>query len=104
MTAGALTVFLAYLGKFFKPVQDLAKMSNAIAQANVALERVQSILDVDMRIPERADARKPEDRDGQHREDGGCRCVRHAPGHPCDHPDERTHDARAPAGAGRSRP
>ena len=28
MTIGALTVFLAYLSKFFKPVQDLAKMSN----------------------------------------------------------------------------
>ena len=31
MTAGALTVFLAYLSKFFKPVQDLAKMTNVIA-------------------------------------------------------------------------
>ena len=59
MTAGALTVFLAYLGKFFKPVQDLAKMSNSIAQANVALERIQSILDVDMRVPERAGAQPP---------------------------------------------
>jgi subfamily B ATP-binding cassette protein MsbA len=32
MTVGALTVFLAYLSKFFKPVQDLAKMTNTIAQ------------------------------------------------------------------------
>ena len=35
MTVGALTVFLAYLSKFFKPVQDLAKMTNTIAQAAV---------------------------------------------------------------------
>ena len=27
MTVGALTVFLAYLSQFFKPVQDLAKMT-----------------------------------------------------------------------------
>ncbi|MEI8343233.1 MAG: ABC transporter ATP-binding protein, partial [Verrucomicrobiota bacterium] len=35
MTVGSLTVFLAYLSKFFKPVQDLAKMTNTIAQASV---------------------------------------------------------------------
>ena len=51
MTVGALTVFLAYLNKFFKPVQDLAKMTNAIAQAAVGLERVQAILDTDTIIP-----------------------------------------------------
>ena len=28
MTAGVLTIFLSYLNKFFKPVQDLAKMTN----------------------------------------------------------------------------
>src|SRR5262249_53893898 len=44
MTVGALTVFLAYLTKFFKPVQDLAKMTNSIAQASVGVERVQTIL------------------------------------------------------------
>ena len=32
MTVGALTVFLSYLNKFFKPVQDLAKMTNSIAR------------------------------------------------------------------------
>jgi subfamily B ATP-binding cassette protein MsbA len=57
MTVGALTVFLAYLNKFFKPVQDLAKMTNSIAQAAVGLERIRKILDTDIVIPERADAR-----------------------------------------------
>ncbi|HEY1870065.1 MAG TPA: ABC transporter ATP-binding protein, partial [Chitinophagaceae bacterium] len=32
MTVGALTVFLWYMGKFFSPVQDLAKMTSTIAQ------------------------------------------------------------------------
>jgi len=59
MTAGSLTVFLAYLGKFFKPVQDLAKMSGSIAQAAVGIERVRGILEIDMSIPERPDARDP---------------------------------------------
>jgi ABC-type multidrug transport system fused ATPase/permease subunit len=59
MTVGALTVFLAYLAKFFKPVQDLAKMSNTLAQTAVAMERVQAILDTHAVVPERADAREP---------------------------------------------
>jgi subfamily B ATP-binding cassette protein MsbA len=60
MTVGSLTVFLAYLNKFFKPVQDLAKMANTIAQTSVALDRIRSILDTDTIIPERADAHTPE--------------------------------------------
>ena len=56
-TLGALTVFLSYLGKFFKPVQDLAKMSTSIAQASVSLERIQAILDTDTVIPEKENAK-----------------------------------------------
>ena len=59
MTVGALTVFLAYLTKFFKPVQDLAKMTNAIAQTTVGVERIRSLLDVDAIIAERPDALVP---------------------------------------------
>jgi subfamily B ATP-binding cassette protein MsbA len=59
MTAGSLTVFLSYLTRFFKPVQDLAKMSGTIAQAAVGVERVRGILDISMSIPERPDARDP---------------------------------------------
>jgi ABC-type multidrug transport system fused ATPase/permease subunit len=59
MTVGALTVFLSYLNKFFKPVSDLAKMTNAIAQAAVGVERIQAILETDTIIPERPDAREP---------------------------------------------
>ncbi len=59
MTIGALTVFLAYLSKFFKPVQDLAKMTNTIAQTAVGLERIQKILAADEVIAERADAVDP---------------------------------------------
>ena len=57
MTVGALTVFLAYLSKFFKPVQDLAKMTSSIAQAAVGLERIRKILDTDIVIPEREPTR-----------------------------------------------
>ncbi len=59
MTAGSLTVFLYYLANFFKPVQDLAKMTNSIAQTAVGVERVRAILDADEVIPQKADAKEP---------------------------------------------
>ncbi len=59
MTAGALTVYLAYLAKFFKPVKDLASMTSAIAQTTVALERIQKILSADDIIREHPDAADP---------------------------------------------
>jgi subfamily B ATP-binding cassette protein MsbA len=61
MTVGALTVFLAYLTKFFKPVQDLGKMTNAIAQTTVAIERIRALLEVDQVIPEPANPRPLKD-------------------------------------------
>lgn len=57
MTVGTLTVFLSYLSMFFKPVQDLAKMTNTIAQTAVGVERVRSILEADTVIPQRPAAR-----------------------------------------------
>jgi len=60
MTVGSLTVFLAYLTKFFKPVQDLATMTNQIAQTAVAVDRIRAILDADTIIPERPDAHEPQ--------------------------------------------
>ena len=59
MTVGALTVYLSYLSKFFKPVKDLATTTNAIAQAAVGVERVQAILQTDAILPEREDAFEP---------------------------------------------
>jgi len=60
MTVGALTVFLSYLTKFFSPVKDLAKMTNAVAQALVALERIQQILEIDEVIYQKPDAINPD--------------------------------------------
>jgi ABC-type multidrug transport system fused ATPase/permease subunit len=60
MTVGELTVYLAYLAKFFKPVKDLATTTNAVAQAAVGAERVREILETDTIIPEKEDALAPE--------------------------------------------
>jgi ABC-type multidrug transport system fused ATPase/permease subunit len=59
MTIGALTIFLAYLAKFFQPVRDLAQMTNTLAQVSVAFERVRAVSDADKVIPERPAAKDP---------------------------------------------
>jgi ABC-type multidrug transport system fused ATPase/permease subunit len=59
MTIGSLTVYLAYLSRFFKPVKDLATTTNAIAQVAVGAERVRAILDTDTIIPEKDDGLEP---------------------------------------------
>jgi ABC-type multidrug transport system fused ATPase/permease subunit len=59
MTAGALTVFLAYLAKFFQPVRDLAQMTNTLAQVSVAFQRVTAVCDADKTIPERPAPQDP---------------------------------------------
>ena len=60
MTVGSLTVYLAYLTKFLKPVKDLATTTNAVAQAAVGTERIRAILDTDTVIPEKKDGLAPE--------------------------------------------
>lgn len=57
MTAGALVVFITYLGKLFRPIQDLARASTNVAQAAVGLERVRAVLDADERLPRSPQAR-----------------------------------------------
>lgn len=65
MTVGALTVYLSYLTKFFKPVKDLATTTNAIAQAAVGVDRIRAILETDEIIPDRADAVQPRNIKGE---------------------------------------
>lgn len=57
MTAGALVVFITYLGRLFRPIQNLARASTNVAQATVGLERIRAVLDADERLPRSPDAR-----------------------------------------------
>src|SRR5438445_11796364 len=41
LSAGVLVVFLLYLSKLYKPIRDLSKMTDTIAKASVAYERIQ---------------------------------------------------------------
>lgn len=60
MTAGTLTVFISYLASFFKPVQDLAKLTNTIAMASVGVDRVNALLTAETSVEEKPEAIEPE--------------------------------------------
>ena len=59
MTIGSLTVYLAYLSQFFKPVKDLASTTNAIAQTAVGAERVRDLLETNSIIPDPSGGLEP---------------------------------------------
>lgn len=57
MTPGDLLVFLLYLKTAFKPMRDLAKYTGRIARAAASGERVVALLDTEIEVRDRPDAR-----------------------------------------------
>jgi subfamily B ATP-binding cassette protein MsbA len=45
LDAGSLVLFIWYLGKMYKPMQDLAKMPDAFSKASVGYERIREVLE-----------------------------------------------------------
>jgi len=50
LTIGTLIVFLMYLGKMYKPMRDLSKMTDTISKAMVGYERIQEVLEIESRV------------------------------------------------------
>ena len=57
LSAGALVVFLLYLGKMYKPMRDLSKMSDTVSKAGVGFERIRDILETESGVRDRRHAR-----------------------------------------------
>jgi ATP-binding cassette, subfamily B, bacterial len=47
LTAGALVVFLLYLGKMYKPMRDLSKMTDTISKAVIGAERIKELISLE---------------------------------------------------------
>src|ERR1041384_6541990 len=45
MTTGSLLVFLFYLGKMYKPMKDLSKMTDTVSKATVGYERIHEVIE-----------------------------------------------------------
>ena len=50
LSAGVLIVFLLYLGKMYKPMRDLSKMTNTVSKAVVGYERIQEVLEIESQV------------------------------------------------------
>jgi len=58
LSAGSLVMFIWYLGKMYKPMQDLSKMTDAYSKASIGYERIREILDMDGEVKDQPGARK----------------------------------------------
>src|ERR1700752_3154351 len=47
MTSGSLLVFLLYLGKMYKPMRDLSKMTDTMSKAAVGYERIPDVIETE---------------------------------------------------------
>ena len=56
-TTGQLVIFIFYLGKTYKPMKDLSKMTNTVSKAMLSFERIQELLDMESRIRDMPGAR-----------------------------------------------
>ncbi len=58
LSAGSLVLFIMYLGKMYKPMQQLSKMTDAYSKAVVGYERIREILETDNEIKDLPGARR----------------------------------------------
>jgi subfamily B ATP-binding cassette protein MsbA len=56
LTPGSLLVFLLYLGKMYKPMRELSKMTDTFSKAAVGWERIQEVLETESLVPDRRGA------------------------------------------------
>ncbi len=57
LTPGALVIFLLYLGKMYKPLRDLVKMTDTFSNAAVGYERIREVLETDSGVKDLPHAR-----------------------------------------------
>jgi subfamily B ATP-binding cassette protein MsbA len=57
LSAGSLVLFIWYLGKMYKPMQDLSKMTDSWSKATIGYERIREVLETDFEVKDLPGAR-----------------------------------------------
>ncbi len=57
LSAGSLVVFIFYLGKMYKPMQELSKMTDSYSKAAVGYERIKEVMDTESDVKDLPAAR-----------------------------------------------
>jgi ATP-binding cassette subfamily B protein len=65
LSAGSLVVFILYLGKMYKPMQELSKLTDAYSKAAIGYERIREVLEMDHAVTDLPGARKAPRFDGE---------------------------------------
>jgi len=65
MTSGSLLVFLLYLGKMYKPMRDLSKMTDTMSKAGVGYERIREVIETEDTVRNLPGAKKAPDFRGE---------------------------------------
>jgi ATP-binding cassette subfamily B protein len=65
LSAGSLVLFIWYLGKMYKPMRDLSKMTDTYAKAAVGYERIREVLETDRQVKDLPGARRAPEFRGQ---------------------------------------
>ncbi|HTU35498.1 MAG TPA: ABC transporter ATP-binding protein [Candidatus Acidoferrum sp.] len=58
MDTGVLVVFLLYLGRMYKPMRQLSKMTDTVSKALVGYERIKEVVKIESRVRDLPHARK----------------------------------------------
>jgi ATP-binding cassette, subfamily B, bacterial len=58
LTAGDLVVFLFYLGKMYKPMRELSKMTATVSKASVGMERIREVFEIESAVHDVPRARR----------------------------------------------
>lgn len=58
LSAGSLVVFILYLGKMYKPMQELSKSTDAYTKAAVGFERIREVLETERDVKDLPRARR----------------------------------------------
>ena len=58
LSAGSLVLFICYLGRMYKPMRELSKMTDAFSKAAVGYERIREVLDTEHEMRDLPGARR----------------------------------------------
>jgi subfamily B ATP-binding cassette protein MsbA len=58
LTPGEMLVFLLYLGKMYKPMRELSKMTDTISKASVGWERIREVLETEQQVSDLPGAKR----------------------------------------------
>jgi len=58
LSVGSLVVFILYLGKMYKPMQELSKTTDAYSKAAVGYERIREVLETEQEVKDLPGARR----------------------------------------------